>query len=49
VNLPIDILAGSDKLRKDIESWKDLDAMAKWWKEEAKEFEKVRRKFLLYK
>jgi uncharacterized protein YbbC (DUF1343 family) len=49
VNLPIDILAGSDKLRKDIESWKDLDAMAKWWRGEAKEFEKVRRKFLLYK
>ncbi|HUI46534.1 MAG TPA: DUF1343 domain-containing protein [Nitrospirota bacterium] len=49
VNLPIDILAGSDKLRKDIESWKDLDAMEKWWREETTEFEKVRRKFLLYK
>jgi len=48
VNMPIDILAGSDRLRKDIESWKDLDEMEKWWKEETKAFEKIRRKFLLY-
>jgi uncharacterized protein YbbC (DUF1343 family) len=47
-NLPIDILAGSDRLRKDIESWKDLDEMEGWWKGEAKAFEKTRRKFLLY-
>jgi uncharacterized protein YbbC (DUF1343 family) len=48
VHMPIDILAGSDRLRKDIESWKDLDEMEKWWKEETKAFEKTRRKFLLY-
>ncbi len=48
VNLPIDILAGSSRLRKDIESWKDLDEMEKWWKKEAKAFDKVRRKFLIY-
>jgi len=46
--LPIDILAGGDRLRKDIEAWKDLDEMEKWWKEEAKGFEKIRRKYLIY-
>ncbi len=49
INLPIDILAGSNRLRMDIESWKDLDAMEKWWKEEAKAFEKIRKQFLIYK
>jgi uncharacterized protein YbbC (DUF1343 family) len=49
VNLPIDILAGTDRLRKDIESWKDLGEMESWWKEEAKAFEKIRKKYLLYK
>lgn len=48
INMPIDILAGSSRLRKDIESWKDLDGMEQWWKEEAKAFEKIRRKYLLY-
>lgn len=49
INLPIDILAGSDRLRKDIESWKGLDEMEKWWSAEAKTFEKIRKKYLLYK
>jgi uncharacterized protein YbbC (DUF1343 family) len=49
VNLPIDVLAGNNRLRKDIEFWKDLDEMESWWEEEAKEFEKVRKKYLLYK
>jgi len=49
VNLPIDILAGSDRLRKEIEAWKELDDMERWWKEEAKAFERVRRKYLFYK
>ncbi len=48
VNLPIDILSGTDRLRKEIEAWKDLDAMEAWWKEEAKEFMKTRKKYLLY-
>lgn len=47
--LPIDILAGSDRLRKDIESWKDLNEMETWWKEESKAFEKIRKKYLIYK
>jgi uncharacterized protein YbbC (DUF1343 family) len=48
INLPIDVLAGSDRLRKDIESWKSLDQMEAWWKEEAKAFEKTRKKYLIY-
>ena len=48
VKLPIDILAGTDRLRKDIESGKDLDGMEKWWKEETKTFGKVRREYLIY-
>lgn len=48
VKLPIDILAGTDRLRKDIESWKDLGEMEKWWKEETKAFEKIRKTCLMY-
>jgi uncharacterized protein YbbC (DUF1343 family) len=47
--LPIDILAGTDRLRKEIEAWKDLDAMETWWKQDAKAFEKIRKQFLIYK
>lgn len=46
--LPIDILAGTDRLRKDIETWKDLREMEQWWKEELKAFEKIRKHYLLY-
>jgi uncharacterized protein YbbC (DUF1343 family) len=49
INLPFDILAGSDRLRKDIDSWKGLGEMEQWWKEETKAFEKIRRNYLLYK
>jgi uncharacterized protein YbbC (DUF1343 family) len=49
INLPIDILAGTNRLRKEIESWKDLDGMEQWWKEEEKTFEKTRKKYLIYK
>jgi uncharacterized protein YbbC (DUF1343 family) len=49
VKMPIDILAGTDRLRKDIEAGKNPDDMEKWWKEEAKAFEKIRKKFLIYK
>jgi len=48
INLPIDILAGSNRLRKDIEAWRDLDEMEKWWKEETRAFEKIRKKNLIY-
>ena len=48
VKPPIDILAGTDRLRKDIESGKDLGEIEKWWREETKAFEKIRKKHLLY-
>jgi len=48
INMPIDILAGTKRLRKDIELWKNLDEMEMWWKEETKTFEKARKKHLLY-
>lgn len=48
--LPIDILAGTDRLRKDIENGRSLGHMEKWWEKECAEFNsKVRRKFLIYK
>ncbi len=47
--LPIDILAGSDRLRLDIESSVPLDHMEEWWHEECKAFDrKIRKKYLLY-
>jgi hypothetical protein len=33
----------------DIEGWKDLDAMERWWKDEARAFEKIRKGYLIYK
>ncbi len=49
VHLPIDILAGTDKLRKDIEGGIDLGKMESWWSAESKDFDKkIRRKYLLY-
>jgi uncharacterized protein YbbC (DUF1343 family) len=47
--LPIDILAGTDRFRKDIESGRSLGQMEKWWNAQRREFNrKVRRKYLLY-
>ena len=47
--MPIDILAGTDRFRKDIESKKKLQYMEEWWKEQCLEFsKKIRKKYLLY-
>ena len=47
--MPIDILAGTDRLRKDIESGESLEHMEEWWKEQSREFQKnTRRKYLMY-
>lgn len=47
--MPIDILAGTDKLRRDIESGEPLDRMEEWWQEEYRAFDKnMRKKYLLY-
>lgn len=47
--LPIDILAGNDRLRGDIESGRGLRLMQEWWQAELQEFDQtVRRNYLLY-
>jgi uncharacterized protein YbbC (DUF1343 family) len=47
--MPVDILAGTDKLRKGIEKGKPLKAMEEWWKGQCIEFNrKVRRQYLMY-
>lgn len=46
---PFDILAGTDRLRKDIEKGEDLDLMEGWWKKECLHFRKsIRQKYLMY-
>ena len=46
--LPIDILAGSDVLRRQIESDLTPQAIADSWREDEEEFRRVRKPFLLY-
>lgn len=48
--IPVDILMGTDRPRKDIERGTSLERMEQWWKAQCLEFnKKVRRKYLLYK
>jgi uncharacterized protein YbbC (DUF1343 family) len=48
--LSIDILAGTDKLRKDIEKGEKLDKMEDWWQWQCNQFDKeLRKKYLMYK
>ena len=46
--MPIDILAGSDALRHDIERGRSLDEMAAGWDEEVASFAPLRARYLLY-
>lgn len=47
--MPIDILAGTDRLRNDIEQGVSLNQMEGWWQDQCFEFEKnIRKQFLLY-
>jgi uncharacterized protein YbbC (DUF1343 family) len=47
--LPIDILAGTDRFRRDIEQSARLESMEAWWMSELHDFDsKLRRKYLLY-
>lgn len=43
-----DKLAGTDELRKQIESGKDIDDITRSWQKDLKEFKKMRKKYLLY-
>jgi uncharacterized protein YbbC (DUF1343 family) len=48
--MPMDILAGTGKLRKDIENGEDLEQMEDWWKEQCLQFDrKYRKRYLIYK
>lgn len=47
--MPIDILAGTDRLRKEIEMGKEIKDMEEWWDEEKRGFENIRRRYLIYK
>ena len=46
--LPIDILCGTDRIRKLIEAGAGLDELQDSWKTELQEFREVRQKYLLY-
>ena len=47
--MPIDILAGTDRLRKDIEHGRSIEHMEEWWSEQCQTFNrKVRKKYLIY-
>jgi uncharacterized protein YbbC (DUF1343 family) len=47
--MPVDILAGTDRLRKDIENGRSLEQMEEWWKEECRQFNRrIRRRYLIY-
>jgi uncharacterized protein YbbC (DUF1343 family) len=47
--MPIDILAGTARLRQDIKNGLSLDRMEAWWQEECREFErKIRKRYLIY-
>lgn len=47
--LPIDILAGTDSLRKDIEKGRDLASMELWWNKGLRAFDKkIRSRYLIY-
>jgi uncharacterized protein YbbC (DUF1343 family) len=46
--LPFDILAGSDRLRREIEKGKSLKDIESWWTKECEMWAKVRKKYLLY-
>jgi uncharacterized protein YbbC (DUF1343 family) len=45
---PIDILAGSDALRRDLESGRPVREIAEGWREDEKAFERMREQYLLY-
>jgi uncharacterized protein YbbC (DUF1343 family) len=48
--MPIDILAGTDRLRTDIENGETLDRMEEWWQGQCRKFDRaVRKHFLLYR
>jgi uncharacterized protein YbbC (DUF1343 family) len=45
---PIDILFGSDRLRKTVDAGGDIEALVGSWKADEESFARVREKYLLY-
>jgi len=46
--MPIDILAGTDRLRREIENGESLEKMERWWVNECNKFNEGVRRYLLY-
>jgi uncharacterized protein YbbC (DUF1343 family) len=47
--MPIDILAGTDRLRLDISNSVSLNVMEQWWDEQRTRFNRtIRKKYLMY-
>jgi uncharacterized protein YbbC (DUF1343 family) len=46
--LPIDIIAGTDRLRRDIEADRPLKEMEAWWAEDCRRFNRKREGYLIY-
>jgi len=46
--LPFDVIAGTDSIRKEIESGETLGNITKGWKRDRDEFERLRQPYLLY-
>ncbi|MBI4684842.1 MAG: DUF1343 domain-containing protein [Nitrospirae bacterium] len=46
--MPIDILAGTDRLRIEIEKSEPLKNMEEWWTAQLKAFQKTRKNYLMY-
>jgi uncharacterized protein YbbC (DUF1343 family) len=47
--MPVDILAGTERLRRGIERGENLEQMEAWWRQESVHFQKtVRKRFLMY-
>lgn len=48
--MPIDILAGTDRLGRDIEKGENLDQTEEWWQEQCLQFNRMfRKRYLIYK
>jgi uncharacterized protein YbbC (DUF1343 family) len=45
---PIDILYGSDLLRRTVDGGGDIDALVRSWEADEEAFDRLRRRFLLY-
>lgn len=45
---PFDVISGTDKIRKFIETGADLDLIKHYWRNDVKEFQEHRQKYLLY-